>query len=52
MPEVEAEVEQGAGNGFAVDGDVLLFEMPAARTDDQHGGVEAKRVMLAGIGIV
>ncbi len=36
---VEAKVEEGTGYRFAIDQDVRLFEMPAARADKEHGGM-------------
>ncbi len=52
VEEVEAEVEEGAGHGFAVDDDVALFEVPAARADEEHGGVVDEGVVLVGGGVV
>ena len=49
VPEVEPEIEQGAGDRLAVDGDVVLGQVPAARADHQHGGIVAHRIMLAAV---
>jgi hypothetical protein len=35
VEEVETEVEEGVGDGFAVDGEILLFEMPTSRTNNR-----------------
>ena len=40
LEEVEAEVEEGAGDGFAVDGEVFLFEMPSS-SSRYEGGEDA-----------
>ena len=44
--EVEPEVEQRAGHRCAVDCEVALLEMPAARSDEQHGDLVVQRVLL------
>jgi hypothetical protein len=36
VEEVEAKVEQAAGNGLAIDGEVLLVEVPAAGAADER----------------
>ena len=48
VEEVETKVEQGAGHGLAVDGDVLLLEVPAAGAHDEGGklAVGAQLVFL------
>src|SRR6185312_5547887 len=46
VEEVEAEVEEGAGHEFAVDDNVAFFEMPAARPDEEDGGVVDERIVL------
>ena len=38
---VKAEIEQRARDRLAVDGQMLLDEMPAARAHDQHGRLVA-----------
>ena len=50
VEEVEAEVEEAAGHGFAVDEDVALFEVPAAGADEEDGGLVVELVVLAGLG--
>lgn len=35
VEKVQAEIEQGAGDGLAVDGEVLLFQVPAAGARDE-----------------
>jgi hypothetical protein len=47
VEEVEAEVEQRARDGCAVDLHVLLGQVPAARAHQQHGGLLVQRVLLA-----
>jgi len=47
VEEVEAEVEQRTGDGLAVQQEVLLVQMPAARADEQHGRLVIKPVGLA-----
>ena len=37
VPEVQAEVEQAAGDGLAVDGEVLFVQVPATRPQDERG---------------
>jgi hypothetical protein len=37
VEEEEAEVEEGGGNGAAIEPDVLLGQVPAARTHHQRG---------------
>ena len=48
MEGVEAEVEERAGHGFAVDQDVTLFEVPAARADEEDRGRVDEFVTLFG----
>ncbi len=47
MEEVQGEIEDPAGHRLAIDGDVLLGQVPAARPDEQHRGLLAKGVALA-----
>ena len=47
--EVDAEVEEPSGDVLAVDLDVALLEMPAARTDEEHRDVVVQRVALLGL---
>ena len=47
MEEVQREVDDAARRGLAVDQDVLLFEMPAARTHDQRRDLLVELVLLA-----
>src|SRR5580693_6596158 len=47
VEEVEAEVEDGAGHGLAVDEDMALFEVPSARADKEDGRFVAELVLLA-----
>jgi hypothetical protein len=50
MEEVQREVENSAGDRLAVDGDVLLVQVPAARARDEHSGLVLKAVqLLAGV---
>lgn len=51
VKEVEAEVEDGAGDGFAIDEHVSLLKMPAARADKERSGMVNEFVVLAGSGI-
>ena len=44
--EVEPEVEQRAGHRRAVDLEMALLEMPAARADEEHGDLVVQRVLL------
>ena len=44
--EVDAEVEEPGRDGLAVDLDVALLKMPAARTDEEHGDLVVQRVAL------
>lgn len=37
VEEVEAEIEQGAGDGLAIHGEMLLVQMPTSRSADQGG---------------
>ena len=39
MEEVQAKVEDTTRDGFAVDQDMLLVQMPATRTDEQDGNL-------------
>ena len=47
VEEVEREIEDAAGHRLAVDGDVLLVEMPAARPRQQHRELVVQLVALA-----
>ncbi len=47
--EVHAEVEEPAGDVLAVDLDMTLLEMPAARADQQHGDLVVQRVALVAL---
>ena len=47
--EVEAEIEQRARHRLAVDDEMLLGQMPAARPDEQHRRLGAELVVLAGL---
>jgi hypothetical protein len=51
VKEVEAKVEQAAGNGFAVNGEVLLVQMPTASTADERrqAAVGAQTVPLVAL---
>ena len=49
VEEVETKVEEGGGHGLAVNGDVLLLQMPATGTDDE-GGQRAIRPQLVVLG--
>ena len=53
VEEVEAEVEDGAGHGLAIDEHVPLFQMPAAGADKEHGDFVVELVLLLrdGVGI-
>ena len=51
VEEVEAEVEEGAGHGLAVDEHVALFEVPAAGADEEDGGLVVELVLLSGGGV-
>ena len=44
--EVHAEVEEPGRHVLAVDFDVALLKMPAARTDEEHGDLVVQRVAL------
>ena len=48
VEEVQTEIEEGAGHGLAIDGDVLLLEVPAAGANDEGGqlAVGAELVFL------
>ena len=48
VEDIEAEIEQRARHRLAVDLDMRLRQMPAARPDDQHGGLWPELVGLAG----
>ncbi len=52
MEEVEAEVEERAGDEFAIDDEVALFEVPAAWAHEEDGGVFDERVVLVRGGVV
>ena len=47
VEEHQGEVEQAAGDALAIDGDVLLVEVPAARTNLQGGDLVVEFVGLA-----
>ncbi len=47
MEEDEGKVEDAARNALAIDGDMLLVEVPAARTDLQGGDLVVELVFLA-----
>ena len=47
MEEVEAEVAQGAGDRIAVDQQVALGQMPAARADEQRGDLVVEPILPA-----
>ena len=47
--EVEAEIEEAAGHRLAVDDEVLLRQMPAARADEQDRGPGGELVFLAAL---
>ncbi len=51
VDDVEGEVEERAGHLLAVHLHMRLGQVPAARADDQHGGLVAQRVVLARVGI-
>ena len=44
--EIDAEVEEPRGDMLAVDLDVALLQVPAARADEQHGDLVVQRVAL------
>ena len=46
VKEVEAEVEDGAGHGLAVDEDMLLDEMPTAGANEEDGDFVVELVLL------
>ena len=46
MEDIKAEIKQRAGHFLAVDGDMPLGQMPAARADHQH-----RRIVLEGVGL-
>ncbi len=48
VEEIEAEIEQRARHRLAIDQQVLLDQVPAARPDQQHGGLVVEPVRLAG----
>ncbi len=50
VKEVEAEVEEAPRAGLAVDEEVLLEEVPAARPHDEDRGLLVQPVLLAGLG--
>ena len=52
VEEIQAEIEQRRGSGFAVDQDVLLRQVPAARADDQGREVLPQRVAAPAAGVV
>src|SRR5581483_11713272 len=47
MEEIQSEVKQGCGDGRAIAHEMLLDEVPAARTDEEHGRVWSQLVMAA-----
>ena len=47
VEEVQREIEDRAGHRLAVDRDVLLVQVPAARARDQHRGLVVQPVLLA-----
>ena len=47
VEEIEAEIEDGAGHAFAIDQQMRLIQMPAARPADEHGGLFIEPVALA-----
>ena len=47
MEEIEAEIEDGAGNALAIDDHVRFIEVPATRAADEDGGLVAQLVALA-----
>ena len=51
VKEIESEIEDGTGHRFAIDEDVPLFKVPAARAHKQNGGLVVELVLLAGGGI-
>ena len=51
VEDIEAEIEQRAGHGNAIDQDMALVQVPAARADDQDGGVIIDLIALAILGI-
>ena len=51
MEEVEPEVEEARGDGAAVDEEVRLLQVPAARADDQRRDLLAERIGLAALGV-
>ena len=46
VKKVEAEIEEARRHRLAVDKEMLLQQMPAARTDEQRGGLLIQRVVL------
>ena len=51
VPEVQAEVEQAAGDGLAVDSEVLFLQVPATRPQDERGqrAVSSQFVLLGAL---
>ena len=49
VEEVQREIEDAAGHRLAVDGDVLLVQVPAARPRQQHRGPVVQPVALAAL---
>src|SRR5439155_18326265 len=47
VEKIQTEIEQAAGNRFAIHKDVLLRQMPAARADEQRRGLCVELVLLA-----
>ena len=47
VEEIEAEIEQAAGDRLAVDDEMVLRQMPAARAHEQHGRLGGELVVLA-----
>ncbi len=52
VEEIESEIEQAARHRPAVDRDVLLRQVPAARPHQQHGGLLVEAIGLAAAAIV
>ena len=52
VEEIEPEIEQAAGHRAAVDLDVLLRQVPAARAHQQHRGLLVEAIGLAAAAIV
>ena len=51
VEEIKSEVEEPAGDGYAIDEEVAFVEVPATRADHQGGGILVELVEAAiGIG--